>query len=401
MSTSEGGPKSVVVVGGGVFGAAAGLTLAQRGHRVRLLDPGPLPHPLASSTDISKVIRMDYGADVFYMDLMERALDGWRRWNRDWPRPLFHETGFLLLTRGPMQPGEFEYESFRLLNERGHAPIRLTDADLRERFPVWAEGGYDDGYFNPEAGWAESGQVVARLIELAIQAGVEVQPGVPVTAMIERAGRVAGIELGGGETVQAETVVVAAGAWTPSLLPWLSNRMWAVGQPVLHFKIDPSERFTPPKFVPWAADISRTGWYGFPVLEDGTLKIANHGPGLRFDPDAERRVSPDAEPMFRQFLSASLPALAGAPLAGSRVCLYCDTWDGDFYLAADPERPGLVVASGGSGHGFKFAPVLGDLIADAVEGRPNPDLARFGWRAPGRRSHEQARHSGDGQAESS
>ncbi len=391
---------TVLIVGGGVFGAAAALTLAGRGHAVRLLDPGPLPHALASSTDISKVVRMDYGADAFYMDLMERALEGWRGWNRDWPRPLFHETGFLLLTPGPMQPGEFEYESFRLLEARGHQPQRLAASDITARFPSWAEGGYQDGYFNPEAGWAESGQVVAGLIEQAGEAGVEVLPDRRMAGLVQRAGRVIGVKVPGG-ALEADAVVVAAGAWTPKLLPWLSDRMWTVGQPVLHFKADPAGQFQPPQFVPWAADIARTGWYGFPALDDGTLKIANHGPGMRVDPDAERRVAPTAETAFRDFLRRSLPELAGAPLAGSRLCLYCDTWDGDFYIAADPDRPGLFVATGGSGHGFKFAPVLGGLIADAVEGIPNPDLARFAWRAPGKPAHEQARHAGRDQPGSS
>ena len=97
--------SSVVVAGGGIFGVTAALALRGRGYSVTLVDPGPLPHPLAESTDISKVIRMDYGPDEGYLSLMEAAMEGWRRFNERWPRPLYHETGVAFLSRGPMRPG--------------------------------------------------------------------------------------------------------------------------------------------------------------------------------------------------------------------------------------------------------------------------------------------------------
>ncbi|HXV86725.1 MAG TPA: FAD-dependent oxidoreductase, partial [Gemmatimonadales bacterium] len=114
------------------------------------------------------------------------------------------------------------------------------------------------------------------------------------------------------------------------------------------------------------------------------------------DPDAARPVSPAAQEHLRQFLAGTLPALADAPVVYTRLCLYADTQDGDFWIARDPERPGLTVASGDSGHGFKFAPVIGPVIADAVEGRDNPVLERFRWRPEVRlaRAREAARHHG-------
>ena len=385
---------SVIVVGAGVFGVTGALELRRRGHEVTLLDPGPLPHPLASSTDLSKMIRMDYGADEFYMALMERAFEGWRAWNRLWAEDLYHETGFLILAGGPLRPGTFEGDSLALLRQRGHPVERLTSVEVRRRFPAWRAEAYPEGYFNPLAGWAESGRVVARLVRMAQEAGVGLRQGEGMARLLESEGRVRGVVTTSGDRLGAEVVVVAAGAWTPKLLPHLADRMWPVGQPVLHFRVPDPEAYQPPRFPPWAADVANTGWYGFPALPDGTLKIANHGPGVPIDPDAPRQVPPGTEAKFRAFLSQALPGLAEAPLIGGRLCLYCDTWDGDFYIDRDPERPGLVVASGGSGHGFKFAPLLGPLIADAVEGRPNPDLKRFAWRARASRRTEQARYSG-------
>ncbi len=384
----------VVVVGSGIFGVTGALELQRRGHAVRLVDPGPLPHPQAASTDISKVIRMDYGADEFYMALMEEALEGWEGWNREWPERLYHPDGFLIMSRSEMRPGSFEYESYQLLVKRGHQPQRLDAARLRQRFPAWNAERYPDGYFNPKAGWAESGKVVARLIHQARAEGVEVREGVRFERLVESGGRVSGIVARGGETIGADWVIVAAGAWTPTLLPHLAEAMWAIGQPVLHFRPDHPDDFRTPYFVPWAADIATTGWYGFPAMPDGTLKAANHGPGVRVHPDAPRLVPPEAEARFRAFFHETFPALAEAPLIGSRLCLYCDTWDGNFWIDRDPDRPGLVVAAGGSGHGFKFAPVLGGIIADVVEGKPNPWAGRFAWRSRGSLATEDARYAG-------
>src|SRR5580700_12061752 len=98
-------PARVAVVGAGIFGVTAAIALRRRGHEVSLFDPGPLPHPLAESTDISKVVRLDYGHDDGYLALMEEALEGWRRWAAAWDAPLFHEVGVTFLTRAPMAPG--------------------------------------------------------------------------------------------------------------------------------------------------------------------------------------------------------------------------------------------------------------------------------------------------------
>jgi len=358
---------------------------------VTIVDPGPVPRPAAASTDISKVVRMDYGADELYTAMSEAALSGWDAWNAAWGSPLYHQDGFLLLSTDAMQPGGFEHDSFALLRRRGHAPERIRPDDLKDRFTGWAAGRYRDGYFNPRAGWVESGHVLARLAAEAAAHGVHLAEGVAFEGLLETGAGVAGIRTTGSAELRADVVLIAAGAWTPALLPRLAGVMWAVGQPVVHLAVERPAEWQAPGFPVWAADISRTGWYGFPALADGTLKIGRHGPGRLVDPDEPRTVLPSELAPLRDFLRESLPALSGAPIAATRLCLYCDTFDGDFWIDRDPERAGLIVAAGDSGHGFKFAPVLGPLVADVVEHRPNNWAARFAWRTRAADSKEAAR----------
>lgn len=381
--------RDIVIVGAGVFGVTAALELSRRGWRVTVVDRGAPPHPDASSTDVSKMIRMDYGSDRFYHELAEEALDGWERWNADWPRPLYHDQGFLVLASGPMAPGGFEYESHHLLRIRGYEPERIGGVALERRFPAWRGDRYPDGYLSPRGGWAESGAVVARLAELATAKGARFVEG-PVVGILEDGSRAGGVRVL-GDRLPADHVLVCAGAWTPSLLPVTARLLASVAQPVLHFGVDDPDDYRGPRFPPFAADIAGSGWYGFPALDDGRVKLGHHGPGRVAEPDDRGSVSGDHVARARTFLTEAIPSLADAPLVGSRVCMYCDSRDGDLLVDALPGREGLTVAAGGSGHAFKFAPSLGAVIADAVEGRSNRWLARFGWRTPSATTREDAR----------
>jgi glycine/D-amino acid oxidase-like deaminating enzyme len=235
---------------------------------------------------------------------------------------------------------------------------------------------------------------VAQLLDEARAAGVVLQPGRRAATLIERDACIVGIVDGEGEPLAADAVVVAAGSWTQHLLPWLDDQLRSVGQPVFHLRPRDPAPYRAERFPVFGADIARTGYYGFCANADGIVKIANHGVGRAMHPESPARaVTADEEAALRAFLGDTLPSLAAAPIVHTRVCVYGDTADEHFLIAADPDRAGLVVAAGGSGHGFKFAPVLGDLIADAVEGREEPLLRKFRWR-PGRRlaGEEAARH---------
>ena len=397
-----------IVVGAGINGVVAAIELRKRDHDVVLIDPGPLPHPLAASTDISKVVRAAYGADEEYTELAERAREIWQKWNVEFGDELYHEVGFLCMRQRPMQPGDFEYESLRLLERRGHRIERVNSDYLRRHFPAWNADRYLDGFLDFAAGYAESGRAVATLIKAAKTLGVKLREGKFVT-LDEGDDRVKGIVLeerptntvipsdvegSRGATLKAsswdpstplgmtrlaaDSVVMAVGAWTPYLLPFTRDFFRASGQPVFHLKPTQPELFTPERFPIFGADISATGFYGFPLNRDGVVKIANHGLGQEMSPDSPKRVvTNEEENKMREFLTDSFPSLANAPIVFSRVCFYCDTNDGDFWIAPDPDKSGLTIAAGDCGHGFKFAPVIGGIIADAVEGKVNP---KFRWR---------------------
>src|SRR5207249_130053 len=123
-----------------------------------LIDPGPLPHPLAASTDISKAVRAAYGADEDYTELAERSIKLWRKWNEEFGIELYHETGVIFVRRREMKPGDFEYESFKTLQQRGHKVERMNSA--QRRFPAWNPELFRDGIVEVEAGYAESGRAI-------------------------------------------------------------------------------------------------------------------------------------------------------------------------------------------------------------------------------------------------
>ena len=378
-----------IVVGAGINGVTAAIELKKRGHRVVLVDPGPLPHPLAASTDISKAVRAAYGTDEDYTLLAERSIRLWRDWNKEFGLELYHEVGVMFVRRREMKPADFEYESFKILERRGHKIERMNSARLWKRFPAWNPGLYRDGILELAAGHVESSRVVGILSERAKSVGVGLREGAKFSELDEGDDRVKGIVLDDGQRISGDVVVMAVGAWTPYVLPFTQKFFRATGQPVFHLKPREPDLFASQRFPVFGADISTTGYYGFPLSHEGVVKIANHGPGREMSPEStERVVTSEEEKNLREFLSSTFPALADAPIVYSRVCMYCDTDDGHFWIAPDPERRGLIVAAGDSGHGFKFAPVLGEIIADAVEGKSNPLLQKFRWR-PDVRAGEQ------------
>jgi glycine/D-amino acid oxidase-like deaminating enzyme len=282
-----------------------------------------------------------------------------------------------------------------LLQTEGHHPERLNGAELRRRFPAWSTGAYLDGFFNGRGGYAQSGRIVAALVEKARNAGVVIHTQQTAAEFLRQGGSIGGVRTRQGATFAAGHTLVAAGAWTHHLLPELGRVLVATGHPVFHLKPADPALFAPPHFVTFTADVAHTGWYGFPLLAEGVVKIANHGVGVPLHAEQDARVvTAEDVAHLRRMLADTFPALVDAEIVYTRRCLYSDTPDGHFWIDRHPQRSGLTVAAGDSGHGFKFAPVLGALIADVVEGIANDWAAKFRWRAlpPSTYSEEAARY---------
>ena len=215
----------------------------------------------------------------------------------------------------------------------------------------------------------------------ALREGVHIHAGQTAGEFLIDGNRVTGVHTREGATFAAGQTVVAAGAWTHHLLPELASVMKATGHPVFHLRPADPALFAVPNLVTFTADVAHTGWYGFPLLREGVVKVANHGVGVTLHAEHGERVVHDRDiAHLRAFLAQTFPALVDAEIVYTRRCLYSDTRDGHFWIDRHPSLGGLSVAAGGSGHAFKFGPVLGPLIADVVEGAPNEWASKFRWR---------------------
>lgn len=373
-----------LVMGGGIFGLTTAIELAKRKYKVGLINPDSIPHHLAASTDVSKIVRMEYGSDQEYFRMAELSIERWRAWNDLFGEELYHEVGLLMLCKNKMDSGHqaFEKASYDNLLAAGYAPERLDAQKLKERFPTINNDIYQDASYNAHAGYAESGKVIEKLAAYARSLEVEIHEQQTAHHLMVERGHLQAVKTKEGETFYGGHAIVAAGAHTPYLLPELQPYMKATGHPVFWVKPQDPTYFSTPHLPVFTADISNSGWYGFPYLpQHGIIKIAKHTNGLHLNPDRDDRQITDAEVQdMRTFLQTSFPDLANAPLVYTRRCLYTDTLDGHFWIDHHPEIIGLSVSSGGSGHGFKMGPILGEMTADIAEGKAHAFSDRYRWR---------------------
>jgi glycine/D-amino acid oxidase-like deaminating enzyme len=277
---------------------------------------------------------------------------------------------------------DYEFTSFNHLISRGYKPERLDTDEIVMRFPAFRPGRYIDGFFNERGGYAESGRVISMLKQKAIDLGIEVVEGIEVARLIFNNSKVTHIESTKNVRIPVGNCIVATGAATGSIVPEMDDYLISTGHPVYHMKPGQAVDFNSDVFPVFAADISNSGWYGFPFhAKAGVVKIANHGIGMEIDPVRESRaLQPRDIDTFKDFAKASLPQLANAPIVYTRRCLYSDTRDGHFWIDVHPGYHNLTIAAGGSGHAFKMAPMLGKWICAAAEGRTDDVPERFRWR---------------------
>ncbi|HEV8633692.1 MAG TPA: FAD-dependent oxidoreductase [Chloroflexota bacterium] len=366
---------NVAVVGCGVFGLAAAIELAERGHKVTAFDQGRVPFEKASSYDTSKTIRRIYGADATYVELVERAAPTWRAWQERTGVRFFEDVGYVYVVRN-FHPGTRVHDAWRLLG--GTRPeLALVPLDeARRRFGQFGLREGDTVLHDRWGGYLASARAVLAMARVARAEGVELREEAPVLALED--GRVVLTR----ETLAFDRVVVAAGVWIPRLVP--SIRLEVTRQCMAFFEPPAAARasYAPGPMPVFSIESDVTGWYGHPLAHEGWVKVANDLRGEVVDPDTHRQAPPEFLDRARAFVAERIPGLADAPIVGSRSCLYENTPDHDFVVDWAPGHARVLVAGGGSGHGFKFGGSIGAVIADALEERPNPlgDAFRIGTR---------------------
>ncbi len=374
-------PASVLVVGGGTMGLAATWALARRGHRVTMLERFEHVHDRGSHGGYTRIIRHAYHEGPFYVDLVDRADRLWTELEARAKDRLLIRSGLLELGR----PGDPEFESAcSALRDHG-VPHEVFDAaEARERFaPFRVPDGWT-GTFSPRSGYLRVVACLDALRREAEAAGATLRHNVRVNEIV-RGGDRPRVLLEDGRLEVADRVVVCAGAFTSKLMPHLrvrsGRRLVSTQRRVLAWTKPPETQLERLARLPaWAMFAPEGFFYGFPFGEEGLrgFKLACHAvdssddPPAGVDPDAVDRSVDEADlAPLRRFLAERLGGEAGE-VEHSRVCLYGNSPSGDFVLDALPDDPSVVVAAGFSGHGFKFAPVVGELLADLVAGEGQP-----------------------------
>ena len=357
---------NIGVVGGGVFGLSSAWELSRRGHKVKVFERGAIPAPDASGTDISKAIRLEYGScSSIYTPLVYRAFERWREAQSIAGREILHQTGALFLVKS-YQAGTFEFESAPHVSALGIETEHVEPSEACKRWPAFQWDHMDRAIFNPIGGWLAAADAVRALAECCRLSGVEIQENCPVLSVKELAASSQLTTALG--TSDFDAVVVAAGPWLQRLLPKLADKLRVSRQRMTHYRPLSTEGLSAPDFPVWVWDLAESGWYGFPANSEGVVKVALHRRSETVDPDASREIDPDFLALSRQFVTENIPGLnPSSPLEGC-CCFYTNSESGNFLIDQVPGHQRTFVASGGSGHGFKFGPVIGELVADRVEG---------------------------------
>ena len=370
MSSSK--RYDVAVIGAGVFGAWTAWHLARRGRRVLLLEAYGPAHTRASSGGESRIMRMSYGADELYTRWAQRSLAQWKEFFAGTQQPLFHQTGVLWLAG---EDTSTLLKSAETLRRCGVKSEHLERRELERRYPQIVFDGVGAGLLEPESGILLARRAVAAVVAEAVKLGAKYR-----LASVETprgAGRLEAITTSGEERFSADAYVFACGPWLGKLFPEiLGPRIFPSRQEVFFFGVPAGDaRFAPPAMPTWLFQADEV--YGMPDLESRGFKIALDHHGERVDPDTQSRmVTPAVADWVRGYVARRFPALAGAPIIETRVCQYENTSNGDFLIDRHPEMDNVWFAGGGSGHGFKHGPALGEYVAGLLLDAAQPE-ARF------------------------
>ena len=366
----------VAVIGAGAFGGWTALHLLERGARVTLIDAWGPGNSRSSSGGETRVMRGSYGPDQPYTGMAARALKLWARYERKWKRQFLHRCGVLWMATG--RDDAFERGSVETLRAAKIQHQELSGAQLRKRWPQINFEGIQWGIFEPVCGYLDARASCAAVVDAFVAAGGRYQQASVLGRGLEEA-PLRSLCLSDGSQLKAHRYVFACGPWLGQLFPRaVGSFIEATKQDVFFFGTPAGDkRFHDPNLPVWADHRGRFR-YGIPGSDRRGFKIADDTRGPNFDPsNGERIISTETLKDIREYVAFRFPALRNAPLIETRVCQYEQTPDSHFIIDRHPANENVWLLGGGSGHGFKHGPAVGEMMAELIPKDREPDAI---WR---------------------
>ncbi|NIV92450.1 FAD-dependent oxidoreductase [candidate division KSB1 bacterium] len=369
----------VVVIGAGAFGGWTALHLLRKGARVTLVDAWGPGNSRASSGGDTRVIRAIYGPDQIYVKMVARSVQLWRENEKRWNQKLYTRTGALWMLQ---ENDEFVRTSLPFLREYALKFDELSPMKARKRFPQINFEGVKWVFFEEEAGYIPARHACKVVLDVFVAEGGKYLQLSAKPDVIKH-GTLHDIALSDGSTLGADHFVFACGSWLGKIFPnEIGDLIEPTRQSVYYFGTPPGDHRFVDENLPIWIDFGERILYGIPGDGRRGFKIADDTRGDPIDPTSdERKPSHEGFEIARKYLEFRFPALKGAPLLEARACVYENTPDHHFIIDRHPRARNLWLVGGGSGHGFKHGPALGEMVAEAVvaETPPNPffSLTRF------------------------
>lgn len=359
--------SSVVVVGAGSFGGWTALHLLQSGLQVTLVDAWGPGHSRSSSGDETRVIRSTYGGNKFYFDMNVRALELWKRYEEKWGKKLFHNVGVLWMCYEKDTP--LVDDSIPFAREHGMMYEFVDKLELQKRYPLINTKDLHHGWLDPFGGYLMARESCRAVVQAFVKLG-----GTFIQAKAEigpiASNRLSHVKLSNNVTIEADAYIFACGSWLGKLFPEvLGNVITCTKQEAYYFGVPASESKLYDSMPAWVDVDGNDYYYGIPGNASRGFKIGVDRRGIDFDPThGERVANPEVLDRARKFIAHRFPGLKDAPLVENRVCPYENSPDGNFLFDKHPETENVIFLGGGSGHGFKHGPALGEWVAGVMAG---------------------------------
>jgi len=375
-------PARVAVFGAGAFGGWTALELLRRGSRVTLIDAWGPGHSRASSGGETRVIRATYGTRTIYTTMALRALELWRAHDARWDRNFFRQTGALWMFGEDVSFGRASADGLRAAGQRFE---ELTPAAAQKRFPQIAFDGVMAVLLEPNAGLLLARRACEHVVERFVAEGGQYRQAAVLSPMKISGGTMKAVTLSDDLTLEADHFIFACGPWLGSLFPDVVGKLVTpTRQEVFYFGTPAGDaRFNEQTLPVWVDfTVADRLIYGLPGNANRGFKVADDTSGPVFNPTSgSREISAAGLKAIRAFLARRFPALAKALLVGSEVCQYEASPDSHFIVDRHPGAANAWIVGGGSGHGFKMGPAMGEIVANCVVGAAKPDptfsLSRF------------------------